>query len=52
MIELIVSKELLLAVLISILFFAVLKKRDLMVVSPPNEEMKNVDYHFDDDINT
>lgn len=51
MIELILTKELLYATLVSILMFSVFRRFNFMIVNPPEEQMKNVDYKYHKDFN-
>ena len=47
----IVSKEFFYALILTILFYGIVKKFNLVFIEPSKEEMNNVEYNFDDDIN-
>ena len=51
MIQYILSKELLYAILVTLLMYSVFKRFNFMVVEPPEEQMKNVDYKYHKDFN-
>jgi hypothetical protein len=48
------NQELLIAILICLLFYIIIKNNNELIVSPSNEQMKNVIYNTDDinDIDT
>jgi hypothetical protein len=52
MIEHILKKELLYAMLATLLVFSIFKRFNFLIITPSSEEMTNVSYHYDKDFNT
>lgn len=51
MIQYILSKELLYATLVTVLMYSVFVRFNFMVVEPPEEQMRNVEYKYHKDFN-
>jgi hypothetical protein len=52
MIEKLITKELLYALLSTILVFSIFNRFNFVVIPPTKEEMTNVEYNYDDEFNT
>ena len=52
MLDQVFSKELFFATLCSLLIYSVFIKFNFVIVKPTSEQMDNVEYHHDDDMNT
>lgn len=51
MLEKVLSKELLFAVLATTLVYSVFTRFKFIALEPSKEQMENVEYHYDDSIN-
>ena len=51
MIEKLITKEFLYALLATILVFSIFNRFNFVVVPPSEEQMTNVEYHFDEEFN-